>query len=176
MSVTGEFRHGTIRPTLLFAPARAALVAAKAWPARSPALVLAVAAVALTFGIAWTWLQVDDVEQSLGRSDLARDRCREPSRRPSSGRSIGVGVGAVDPQPGGCDPRDDPVDPRSRSRSLMALVPSVGRFAPGVAADAVSGAPGQEMLSPLASAAVLALWALAFVVAGSVVMARRDVP
>ena len=43
MSVTGEFRHGTIRPTLLFAPARAALVAAKGVACALAGVVLAVA-------------------------------------------------------------------------------------------------------------------------------------
>ena len=174
MSVTGEFRHGTIRPTLLFAPARAALVVAKGGACALAGGLLAVAAVVLTFGIARAWLQVDDVEQSLGRSDLLAIAAGTVAAT-VLWAVIGVGVGAVVrnqvaailativwtsiPEP-----------------LLMALVPNVGRFAPGVAADAVSGAPGQEMLSPFASAAVLALWALAFVVAGSVVMARRDVP
>lgn len=174
MSVTGEFRHGTIRPTLLFAPARAALVAAKSVACALAGAVLAVAAVVLTFGIALAWLQIDDVEQSLGRSDLASIAAGTIAAT-VLWAVLGVGVGAVVrnqvaailgtilwasiPEP-----------------LLMALVPDVGRFAPGVAADAVSGAPGQEMLSPLPSAAVLALWAVAFVVAGAVVTSRRDVP
>jgi ABC-type transport system involved in multi-copper enzyme maturation permease subunit len=174
MSVTGEFRHGTIRPTLLFAPARAALVAAKCAACALAGVVLAVAAVVLTFGIAWTWLQIDEVAQSLGRSDLAAIAAGTVAAT-VWWAVIGVGVGAVIrnqvaailgtilwasiPEP-----------------LLMALVPDLGRFAPGVAADAVAGAPDGRMLSPLASGLVLTLWALVIVVAGAVVTARRDVP
>jgi ABC-2 type transport system permease protein len=174
MSVTGEFRHGTIRPTLLFAPARAVLVAAKGVACALAGVLLAVLSVALTFAIAWTWLRIDDVERLLGNHDLAAIAAGTVAAT-LLWAAIGVGVGAVVrnqvaailavilwtliPEP-----------------LLMALVPGVGRFTPGVAADAVSGAARQDMLSPLAGMLVLGLWALALVVAGGVVTARRDVP
>lgn len=174
LSVTGEFRHGTIRPTLLFAPARELVVAAKGAACALAGLVLAVLAVALTFVIALTWLRIDGVERSLNSRDLASMAAGTVGAAVLYG-AFGVGVGAVIrnqvaaviatilwtliPEP-----------------LLLALVPDVGRFTPVSAGDALSGSVGEELLSPLAGMLVLALWATALLVAGAVVTARRDVP
>lgn len=174
LSVTGEFRHGTIRPTLLFAPARELVVAAKGAACALAGLLLAVLAVGLTFAIALTWLRIDGVERLLDSRDLT-SMAAGTVGAVILWAPIGVGVGAVVrnqvaailavilwtliPEP-----------------LLMALVPNVGRFTPGSAGDALSGAVGQKLLSPLAGMLVLALWAVALMVAGAVVTARRDVP
>ena len=46
---------------------------------------------------------------------------------------------------------------------LFAAVPSVGRFLPGKAGDALSGQPVEHLLTPGAGAAVLVAWTLALV-------------
>jgi len=174
LAVTGEFRHGTIRPTLLFTPVRERVMAAKGIACALAGLVLGLLAVGLTFGITLVWLAIDDVERWLDSGELA-----EIAAGTAVGAllwaSIGVGVGAVVrnqvaavvgtilwsmiPEP-----------------LLLALVPDVGRFMPVAASDALSGAAGPELLSPLAGLLVLAVWAAVLTAAGIAVTARRDVP
>jgi ABC-2 type transport system permease protein len=54
--VTTEFRHGTMTPTLLVTPVRERLVAAKTIAAAATAIVVAVLALLLALGIAFTWV------------------------------------------------------------------------------------------------------------------------
>lgn len=174
LAVTGEFRHGTIRPTLLFTPVRERVMAAKGIACALAGLVLSLLAVGLTFGITLAWLAIDDVERWLDIGELAEIAAGTAVGALLWG-AIGVGVGAVVrnqvaavvgttlwsmiPEP-----------------LLLALVPDVGRFMPVAASDALSGAAGQELLSPLAGLLVLAVWAAALSAAGIAVTARRDVP
>jgi hypothetical protein len=58
---------------------------------------------------------------------------------------------------------------------LFGLVPSVGRFTPGRASDALMGMTADHLLSGGAGAAVLVAWAAALAAAGLVLTARRDV-
>lgn len=47
---------------------------------------------------------------------------------------------------------------------------------PGAATDALAGASGHDLPSPLAGLVVLLLWAAAWTTAGVVVTSRRDLP
>ena len=58
---------------------------------------------------------------------------------------------------------------------LFAAVPSVGRYLPGKAGDALAGRPVEHLLAPGAGAAVLVAWTLAFVAAATVRDERSDV-
>ena len=58
---------------------------------------------------------------------------------------------------------------------LFAAVPSVGRYLPGKAGDALAGRPDELLLAPAAGAAVLIAWGLAFLVAATVRNDRSDV-
>ena len=58
---------------------------------------------------------------------------------------------------------------------IFAAAPSVGRYLPGKAGDALAGRPDELLLAPAAGAAVLVLWTLAFVVAATVRGDRSDV-
>ena len=58
---------------------------------------------------------------------------------------------------------------------LFAFVPSVGRFAPVHAGDALTGITTEHLLPAAAGGAVLLLWAVALAVAGIALAARRDV-
>lgn len=51
MSITGEFRHGTIRPTLLTTPRRGRVVAAKVWASMLTGAALGLIAVAFAAGV-----------------------------------------------------------------------------------------------------------------------------
>jgi ABC-2 type transport system permease protein len=174
LSVTSEFRHGTIRPTLLFTPARELVIAAKGVACSLAGAVFGVLAVALTFAIAWTWFRVDGVEVMLDGGEQAAIAAGSIGTAVLWG-AIGVGVGAtIRNQVGAIITTivwtliPEPL--------LQGLLPAVGRFTPGAAGDALSGATGEHLLPPLAGLAVLAAWALAFTVAGAVLTARRDVP
>lgn len=174
LAVTGEFRHGTIRPTLLFTPVRERVIAAKGLACALAGLVLGLLAAGLTLGITVAWFVIDDVSRGLGSGELA-----EIAAGTAVGAllwaSIGVGVGAavrnqvaavvgtilwsMIPEP-----------------LLLALVPDVGRLMPVAAGDALSGAAGEELLPPLAGLVVLAAWAVALTAVGIAVTVRRDVP
>ena len=58
---------------------------------------------------------------------------------------------------------------------LFGLVPSVGRFVPTRAADALMGLRVHHLLSPGAGAIVLIAWAAALVAIGVALIARRDI-
>ena len=58
---------------------------------------------------------------------------------------------------------------------LFGAVPSVGRFLPGKAGDAIAGRADEALLAPGLGAAVLLAWALAFAVAATVRNDRSDV-
>jgi hypothetical protein len=59
--------------------------------------------------------------------------------------------------------------------ALCVAVPSVGRFLPGKAGDALAGRPDELLLAPGPGAAVLIAWTLAFVAAAVVWSDRSDV-
>jgi ABC-type transport system involved in multi-copper enzyme maturation permease subunit len=174
LAVTGEFRHGTIRPTLLFTPVRELVVAAKGVACALAGLLLGLLAVALAFGITLAWLEIDDVERWIDGGELA-NMAAGIAVGALLWAAIGVGVGAVVRNQVAAVVGTilwamipDPL--------LLALVPDVGRFMPVAASDALAGGVGEDLLSPLAGLLVLAGWAIALTAAGVVVTARRDVP
>jgi hypothetical protein len=59
---------------------------------------------------------------------------------------------------------------------LRNVVPSVGRFAPGAAGDALIGDSAEHLLSPAAGGAVLLGWMALFALVGAVAVSHRDVP
>jgi hypothetical protein len=58
---------------------------------------------------------------------------------------------------------------------LFALTPSVGRFTPGEAQNALMGQSDAHLLDPLPAAAVLVAWTIAAAAAGAAMTMRRDV-
>jgi hypothetical protein len=59
--------------------------------------------------------------------------------------------------------------------ALYAAIPSVGRFLPGKAGDALAGRPDELLLAPGVGAGVLLAWTLALVAAAAVRSDRSDV-
>jgi hypothetical protein len=59
--------------------------------------------------------------------------------------------------------------------ALFASVPSVGRYLPGKAGDALAGLPDEHLVAPGLGAAVLVAWTLALVTAASIRNDRSDV-
>ena len=175
LAITSEFRHGTIRPTLLFSPARELVIGAKGIASAITGLVLGLAAVVLTFAITLVWIQIEDVERALTGSELLEMAAGIACATLLWG-VIGVGVGAVIRNQVGRPRRARSSGRCSRRPLIQNLYPEVGRFTPSAASDAFSGSSDSNLLSPPAGGVVLVLWALAFVVAGALLTARRDVP
>jgi ABC-2 type transport system permease protein len=171
--VTSEFRFGTIRPTFLFSPRRSRVVGAKLAASILAGLAFAVLGEGLAFGIGYAILEGRDVPILLGGGDLALLVFGVLASSALWG-GIGVGLGTI---------------MRNQVGSVIGLlvwvfaienllfgfVPSVGRFTPGRASDALLGLTTDHLLSPAAGGAVLVAWATALAAAGIALTARRDV-
>ena len=59
--------------------------------------------------------------------------------------------------------------------SLFSAVPSVGRYLPGKASDAMAGLPTAHLVKPAVGAAVYAVWTLAFLIAATIRNDRTDI-
>ena len=170
--VTGEYRHGTIRPTFLFVPRRARIVVAKVAAAMLAGVVIAGASLTVSYGIALPWLDARGVPHYLTREELVEivlgivGAC-------ALWAAIGVGLGAlVRNQVGGIIA----LIAWSLVESIVGgVVREVGRLTPGEAANALGGSQAAQ-LSPPAGLAVLCTWAAVFAAAGVVATLRRDVP
>ena len=174
LAMAGEFRHGTIRPTLLAAPRRVQVVTAKVITATGAGLVLGIAAEALAFGLGVLLLRMRDVPFVLDTGDVTLVFLGAVASSALWG-AFGVGLGAV---------------ARSQVGSivgllvwallvegiLFSLVPGFARFLPGQASSAMTSVETAHALAPVAGTLVLAAYALALAIAGSVVTVRRDVP
>jgi ABC-type transport system involved in multi-copper enzyme maturation permease subunit len=171
--VTGEFRYGTIRPTLLFEPRRRVVLAAKLLAAALLGLVFAIVYVGLSVGAGRAILRVRDVDAALTGSQTA-GLVAGTVAASFLGGMLGVAIGALI---------------RNQVGAIVALVayaflvdavlfaalPSVGRFLPGKAGDALAGQPAEHLLAPGVGAAVLLAWTLAFVAAATLRTERSDI-
>ena len=66
-------------------------------------------------------------------------------------------------------------DHRALARSLFGLVPSVGRYTPTRASDALLGLKTQHLLSPGVGAIILIAWAIVLAFIGIGLTAQRDI-
>jgi ABC-type transport system involved in multi-copper enzyme maturation permease subunit len=173
MLVTGEYRFGTIRPTLLFTPRRSTVLAAKIIASLFAGLVLAVIGEVLAVGVGGAILHGRDVAVDLHGRDWALLTLGTVAGTALWG-AIGVGLGMI---------------VRNQvgaiigilawvfviENLLFGLAPSVGRYVPGQAQNGLMGFNTAHLLAPAASAAVLLAWTAVLCVAGAALAARRDV-
>lgn len=168
VSITAEFRHGTITPTFLVAPVRERVLAAKAGAALATGALLAVAGIVVVGAVALPWLAAIDVPLAVGDGDVWTRAARLVLGAALSG-AAGVAVGSIVHNQVGAlvgallwllvvEPLID---------LLIDLLGSQdgGRLLPGRALDAVSAAPAEDVLRfwpglGLALAYVAALGAL----------------
>ena len=174
LSITGEIRHGTIRPTFLITPRRGRVIAAKIVASGLVGSVFGLLAVAVAVGVGSAALAARGIPITLDGGDYAL--------MPAGGitaaalwAAIGLGLGAL---------------LRNQVATLLAIflwlffvenllldfVPGGGRFAPGAAAAAITGLDRDTLLAPALGALLLALYAAAIAAAGSIATLRRDVP
>lgn len=177
LSVTAEFRHGTIRPTLLATPGRTRVVAAKLLASALAGLAVGVlaegfAAALETAGLAARGIHVGltggDFAQLLGGGAVAAGLFA----------AIGVGIGAA---------------VRSQVGTIAGLclwsllietilignIPAAGKFTPGASAGAIAGAVQTQdpakLIAPALGLLLLAGYALAAAIVGQRAITRRDI-
>ncbi len=173
LAVTGEFRYGTIRPTLLFEPRRRVVLAAKIAAAALTGAAFGAVCAALSFATGLALLSARGAELALtGPHALAL--ALGPLVAAALSAVLGVAIGALI---------------RNQAGAIVALAayaflvdaalfgaaPGVGRYLPGKAGDAIAGRADESLLAPAVGVAVLLAWTLAFVVAATVRTDRSDV-
>jgi ABC-type transport system involved in multi-copper enzyme maturation permease subunit len=177
MSITGEFRTGTIRPTFLVTPQRTRVVAAKVAASMLLGVGIGVIATALTAAAEAAGLAARGVDIELGGGDYAQ-LLAGGALTGAFFAAIGVGVGAV---------------LRSQVAAVAGLcvwllfleplllgdVPSVAKYAPEASAGAVAGAIQSQiadtLIAPALGVVLLVAYAALASVAGALLITRRDV-
>lgn len=172
--ITGEFRFGTIRPTFLFTPRRVRVITAKLTASLLAGLLLGAVGEGIGFAIGYGTLAGRGIHFALHGNDVALLFIGTLVGVALWG-AIGVGVGAV---------------VRNQVGAVIGLlawifvvenlvfgfVPSVGRFFPGHAQDALVGLTTKHLLHPAGGGGLLLAWTVALALAGLALTARRDVP
>jgi ABC-type transport system involved in multi-copper enzyme maturation permease subunit len=173
MLVTSEYRFGTIRPTFLFTPKRSRVVDAKLAAGLLAGLVFGLVGEGLGFGIGYAILAGRGIDYALDAGQTSLLLLGTLAGVALWG-ALGVGLGVVvRNQVGaiiGLLAWGFVVE-----NLLFAFVPSVGRFAPVHAQDALMGLTSDHLLPPAAGGAVLLVWTIAFALAATALAARRDV-
>ncbi len=171
--VTSEYRYGTIRPTILFNPARSHVLAAKAVTGALAGLALGILGEAIGWAIGYAILDGRGITVVLGSGDILLLTLGGLAGAALWG-AIGVGVGAIiHNQVGGIIALlawGLVVD-----SLLFGLAPSVGRFTPTRASDALMGLRVDHLVSPGAGALTLIAWACALGVLGIARTVRQDI-
>jgi ABC-2 type transport system permease protein len=177
LSITGEIRHGTIRPTFLATPTRARVIAAKAATSALGGLALGLLAETLAAVVTSAGLAVRGVHVALSTGDFAQ-LLAGGAVAAALWAAIGTGVGAIVRNQVGtvvglC------VWLLLIETTLIQNVPSVAKVAPGASAGALAGAiqaqGATKLLAPALGALLLVAYATAAIAAGSIAITRRDV-
>jgi ABC-type transport system involved in multi-copper enzyme maturation permease subunit len=173
LSVTTEFRYGTIRPALVFEPRRRRLLAAKVAVSAFAGLLLGMIGAGLAFAIGLPILSARSVGLALGDRDLVLIGVGTVAAS-VAWAVLGVAVGALVRHQIGAIVALVAWNTVVES-IFLAFVPGVGRYLPGNAGNALAGAAGEKLLSMGAGGAVIAAWALALALAASVRTDRTDI-
>ena len=173
MAITSEVRHGTIRSTFLVTPDRSRVIAAKVVASLLMGVVFGLVAIGLSFGVGYAILAGRGIDFALDTGHVAL-LVLGTVFMTALWAAMGVGIGAV---------------VRNQvfavigvivwaffvDNLIRALLPDAGRFTPVGASDAVTAGFADYLLAPALGALLLAVYALVFVAAGAVLVARRDV-
>lgn len=177
ISITGEIRNGTIRPTLLATPNRTRVIVAKLAASALTGVIVGLIAEALVTGIGSAGLAIRGIPIALSGGDIAQ-MLAGAAVAAALWAAIGTGLGAlvrnqVGAVVGLC------VWLLLIESVLIGAVPSAAKFTPGASAGALAGAiqnvsPG-GLLAPTLGALLLAAYAAAAATAGLLATERRDI-
>jgi ABC-type transport system involved in multi-copper enzyme maturation permease subunit len=173
MSITGEIRHGTIRPTLLTTPQRGRVVASKSLVAMLSGLLLGLAATALAAIVGTVVLSGRGVTVQLDGGDYALLLVGATGAA-ALWAVIGFGLGAII---------------RNQVAAIVAIfvwllivenllvdgVPTLSRFMPGTLGQAMTGQRTGTLHTPALGAVLLVLYSAVVVTVGWRTTVRRDV-
>ena len=173
MSITGEIRHGTIRPTFLVSPWRSRVVAAKVAVCAVIGAAFGLAASALATGVGIGLLEARGIDLQLDGGDYAL-LIAGGAAASALWAAIGVGVAGL--------VRDQVPTLIGISAWLLFVeglfggnLADISKFAPGTLGMAISGQEPDTLLAPPLSLFLLAAYSIAAALAGSAATSRRDV-
>jgi ABC-2 type transport system permease protein len=171
--VTSEYRFGTIRPTILFNPERSHVLAAKVIAGAVAGIAIGALGETIGWAVGYAILDGRGIAVVLGRGDILLLTLGGLAGVVLWG-AIGAGLGAIiHNQVGGVITLlawGLVVD-----NLLFGLVPSVGRFTPTRASDALMGLRVHHLVSPGAGAITLIAWTGALGVLGIALSVRQDI-
>ncbi len=171
--VTSEYRYGTIRPTVLFNPARSYVLSAKVIAGALAGIAFGVSGEAIGWAIGNAILDGRGITVALNSSDIVLLTLGGLAGVALWG-AIGAGLGAIIHNQVGAVITllawGLVVD-----NLLFGLALSIGRSMPTRAADAMMGLKVHHLLSPGAGAVILIAWAAALAAVGIALTARRDI-
>jgi hypothetical protein len=176
LSVTSEFRHGTIRPTLLVTPRRPRVIAAKVSVSMLAGATLGIVACATAAAVGGAALGLRGIDVHLAAGDFAL-LIAGGAAGAALWAAIGVGLGAL-------IRHQIPTTIGICAWLLfvegllvgdVADVDAIGQFAPGAAAAAITGQDPSTLLAPAAGLLLLAIYACALVVTGTFAISQRDI-
>lgn len=171
--ITSEYRYGTIHPTFLFTPRRSRVVVSKLLAGAGAGLVFALTGTGLAFALGYVCLKARGIPIELTRRDITLLLVGAAVAVALWGM-IGVAVGTI---------------VRNQVGSIIGLLawifvaesllfafaPSVGRYSPSEAENALLGARTAHLLTPLAGAGVLLAWTAVLAICAVTIIRKRDV-
>jgi ABC-2 type transport system permease protein len=173
--MAGEFRHGTAASTFLATPDRARVVKAKLISGSLVGVVFAALATVVALAVGVPWLEAKHVDLAAHADDVALALVGSFVAT-TLYALVGVGLGVL--------LRNQTVAITVAmgwlfivEGALIAFVPDLGRWLPGGAAGALSGAtgPNADLLPMWGGALLFTAYGLAFAAAGTRLITRRDV-
>ncbi len=177
LAMTSEFRHGTIRATFVFTPARMRVVVAKAAASFLVGIGFGALGAGLALGTGVLLVRARGYDVLIDAGDV-RKLLLGTIAMSALWAALGVGLGAL---------------VRNQVLAIVGLfawvfvveilifqyLPGVGRYAPGAAGTAMTGDTvgdsSVHLLSAPLGAAVLAAYTCALALAGGLALSRRDV-
>ena len=177
MAMTSEFRHGTIRATFVFTPARGRVVSAKVLASLIVGIAFGALGAGIALGTGTAMIRARGYDVLLDSGDV-RSLLIGGIVMSALWAALGVGLGAL---------------VRNQVAAIVGLfawvfvveilvfqyLPGLGRYAPGAAGTAMTGDilgdSSVDLLSPPVGGLLLAAYAAAFVLASMVMIKRRDV-
>ena len=173
MAITSEFRHGTIRPTFVVTPHRTRVIVAKVLASLVMGVAFGIVAIGLSFGAGYAVLAARGTPLALDTNHVLLLLLGTLAMT-ALWAVLGVGFGALVKNQVfaviGLIVWTGFID-----NIIRAVVPDVGRFTPVGVSDSLTAGFADYLLTPIAGGLLLLGYVIAFVVAGALVVARRDV-